>query len=137
MAKGTFAEQAARDEFSVARERALLVGVLTDGQQLFGDPLAELAELVVSAGAEVVDRTVQKRHSFKSATCVGKGKLEEIRQRADANEIDVIIFDNDLAPSQIREIEKITQRKVLDRSELILDIFASRPALLKPAYRSN
>ncbi len=126
MAKGTFAEQTARDDLSVRRERALLVGVLTDGQQLIGDPLAELAELVVSAGAEVVDRTVQKRRSFASATCVGKGKLEEIRQRADACEVDVIIFDNDLAPSQIREIEKATERKVLDRSELILDIFASR-----------
>jgi len=126
MAKGSFAEQTARDDFSVRKERALLVGVLTNGAKLIGDPLAELAELVRSAGAEVVDRTVQRRRTFNSATCVGKGKLEEIRQRADAGEIDVVVFDNDLAPSQIREIEKITQRKVLDRSELILDIFASR-----------
>ncbi|MBU0617541.1 MAG: GTPase HflX [Planctomycetes bacterium] len=126
MAKGTFAEQAARDDLSVRRERALLVGVLTNGEQLIGDPLAELAELARSAGAEVVDRAVQRRRSFDPASCVGKGKLEEIRQRADAYDADVIIFDNELSPSQIREIEKVTGRKVLDRSELILDIFASR-----------
>jgi GTP-binding protein HflX len=126
MAKGTFAEQAARDDFSVRRERALLVGVLTDGRQIVGDPLAELAELARSAGAEIVSRAVQRRRSFDAATCVGKGKLEEIRQRADAYEADVVIFDNELSPTQIREIEKATGRKVLDRSELILDIFASR-----------
>jgi GTP-binding protein HflX len=126
MAKGTFAEQAARDDFSVRRERALLVGVLSDGGELVGDPLAELAELARSAGAEVVGRAVQRRRSFDPATCVGKGKLEEVRQRADARGADVVIFDNDLSPSQIREIEQATGRKVLDRSELILDIFASR-----------
>ena len=126
MAKGTFAEQAARDDLSVRRERALLVGVLTNGEQLIGDPLAELAELARSAGAEVVDRAVQRRRSFDPTSCVGKGKLEEIRQRADAYDANVIIFDNELSPSQIREIEKVTGRKVLDRSELILDIFASR-----------
>ena len=79
-----------------------------------------------SAGAEVVSRAAQRRRSFNPATCVGKGKLEELRQRADAHDADVIIFDNDLSPAQIREIEGTTQRKVLDRSELILDIFASR-----------
>ena len=126
MAKITFADNAALDEFSVTRERALLVGVLLNGEALVGDPLAELAELARSAGAEVVGRSVQKRRSYDSATCVGKGKLEEIRQRADAGEADVIIFDNELSPAQIREIEKATQRKVLDRSELILDIFATR-----------
>lgn len=126
MAKGTFAEQSARDQFSIRRERALLVGVLIDGAKLVDDPLDELAELARSAGAEVVDRTVQRRKTFNAATCVGKGKLEEIRQRADVYEVDVIIFDNDLSPSQIREIEEATQRKVLDRSELILDIFATR-----------
>jgi GTP-binding protein HflX len=90
------------------------------------DPVAELAELAASAGALVVGRVIQRRQTYHPATCVGKGKLEEIRQRADAFDADVVIFDNDLSPSQIREIEKATQRKVLDRSELILDIFASR-----------
>jgi GTP-binding protein HflX len=108
MAKGTFAEQTARDDLSVRRERALLVGVLPDGREIIGDPLGELAELARSAGAEVVARAVQKRRSFDPATCVGKGKLEEIRQRADAYDADVIIFDNELSPSQIREIEQAT-----------------------------
>jgi len=126
MAKGTFAQQAPRDDFSVRRERAVLVGVLDNGAEVIGDPLAELAELARSAGAEVVGRAVQKRRGCDPATCVGKGKLEEIRQRADAADADVIIFNNELSPSQIREIEKATGRKVLDRSELILDIFATR-----------
>jgi GTP-binding protein HflX len=115
-----------RENISVARERAVLVGVLLDRAPIYDDPLTELAELARSAGAEVVSRVVQRREKPQAATYVGKGKLEEIRQRADAYEADVVIFDNDLSPSQIREIEKATGRKVLDRSELILDIFASR-----------
>lgn len=126
MAKTTFAEHAPRDAFSVGQERAVLVAVLKDGEALADDPLAELAELTRSAGARVVDRAFQKRKSYDAATCVGKGKLEEIRQRADVADATVVIFDNDLSPSQIREIEKAVGRKVLDRSELILDIFASR-----------
>jgi GTPase len=115
-----------RENLSVRRENALLVKVVFDNAPLVDDPLQELAELARSAGALVVGRVVQRRKAFHPATCVGKGKLEEIRQRADVYEADVVIFDNDLSPSQIREIEKATQRKVLDRSELILDIFASR-----------
>jgi len=116
----------AREDLSVRQERALLVGVLMGDKPLVDDPVAELAQLAESAGAVVVGRVVQRRVAFHPATCVGKGKLEEIRQRADAYQADVIVFDNDLSPSQIREIEKATQRKVVDRSELILDIFASR-----------
>ncbi len=115
-----------RDNLSVRRENALLVKILLDDRPLAGDPLVELAELTRSAGAFVVGRAVQRRKAYHPATCVGKGKLDEIRQRADAYEADVIIFDNELSPSQIREIEKATSRKVLDRSELILDIFATR-----------
>jgi GTP-binding protein HflX len=115
-----------REQNEHTPERAILVGVITDGSPLTGDPLAELAELVRSAGGETVARVVQRRRSYDAATCVGKGKVEEIRQKADAYEATVVIFDNDLAPSQIREIERMTERKVIDRSELILDIFASR-----------
>ena len=115
-----------RENLSVRRENAILVKVLLGDAPQTDDPLAELAELARSAGAEVVSRVVQRRPAYHTASCVGKGKLEEIRQRADVYEADVIIFDNDLSPSQIREIEKVTNRKVIDRSELILDIFASR-----------
>ncbi len=122
----SYARMKARDTLSVRKERALLVGVLMDRRPLVDDPVAELAALTESAGATVVGRVIQRREAFHPATCVGKGKLEEIRQRADVYDADVILFDNDLSPSQIREIEKATGRKVLDRSELILDIFASR-----------
>ncbi len=104
----------------------MLVGVLPQRGVVDADPLAELAELARSAGALVVARAVQRRRSFDPATCVGRGKLEEIRRRCDETRADVVIFDNELSPSQIREIERATGRKVLDRSELILDIFASR-----------
>ncbi|MCA9243086.1 MAG: GTPase HflX [Phycisphaerales bacterium] len=126
MAKNTWINQAGRDDLAVSEERAVLVGVLLDDEKLSDTTLVELTELARSAGAVVVDKTVQRRKTYNAASCVGKGKLEEIRQRADAADANLIIFDNDLSPSQIREIEAVTHRKVLDRSELILDIFASR-----------
>lgn len=89
-------------------------------------PLGELEALARTAGAKIVDQVIQKRPSPAPAFYVGKGKAEEIATRAEANKVDVIIFDNDLTPAQIRDLEEITDRKVIDRSELILDIFASR-----------
>lgn len=115
-----------REDLSVGSERAVLVKVIIGGHPESRDPLAELAELARSAGAVVVSQCVQRRQAYDAASCVGKGKLEEIRQRCDAYDANVVIFDNDLSPSQIREIEAATRRKVIDRSELILDIFASR-----------
>ncbi len=115
-----------RADLSVVQERAILVKVILGNAPEVEDPLAELAELTRSAGAIVVSRVVQRRPAYHAASCVGKGKLDEIRQRADVFDANVIIFDNDLSPSQIREIEAATARKVIDRSELILDIFASR-----------
>ncbi|MBK8913939.1 MAG: GTPase HflX [Phycisphaerales bacterium] len=126
MKRNTWVSEQQRDKFTIGQERVLLVGVLIDSGPLWGDPLAELAELARSAGAVVVDRVAQRRKAYDPATCIGRGKVEEIRQRVDANAIDAVIFDNDLSPSQIREVEKAVGRKVLDRSELILDIFASR-----------
>lgn len=118
--------QTGREDLALGQERALLVGVFVEGQPGNDEALTELSELARSAGARVVGRVTQRRKTIIPGTYVGKGKLEEIRQRADACDADVIIFDNDLSPSQIREIEKIAERKVLDRSEVILDIFASR-----------
>ena len=119
-------EYDSREKTAKQPEQAILVGVLTNGERLRDDPLAELAELVRSAGCDVAARVVQRRRSFDAATCVGRGKLDEIRQKAEAYEADVVVFDNDLSPSQLREIEKAVERKVLDRSEVILDIFAAR-----------
>ena len=89
------------------------------------DPLAELRNLVKTAGAEVVDQMVVKRRKPFARLYVGTGKAEEIAARAEANDADIVIFDNDLSPAQIRDLEKIIKRKILDRSELILDIFAA------------
>jgi GTP-binding protein HflX len=91
-----------------------------------GDDLAELTALAESAGAVVVDRFQQKVRTIKSSTYIGKGKADELAGRVRRFKADVVIFDNDLSPAQIRELEDITKVKVLDRSELILDIFATR-----------
>lgn len=107
-------------------ERAILATVITESTPFADDPLAELAELAESAGATVIGRVTQKRRTLNPATAVGKGKIEEIRMMADALDADLVIFDFDLSPSQIREIEKNVERRVIDRSELILDIFAAR-----------
>jgi len=91
-----------------------------------GDDLAELTALAESAGAIVVDRLQQKIRSAHPVRYIGKGKAEQLSLRVKEYEADVVIFDNDLSPRQIRELEKIVNGKVLDRSELILDIFATR-----------
>jgi GTP-binding protein HflX len=87
--------------------------------------LGELRSLANTAGAHVVDHVLQKRSRIDSNHFVGKGKAEHIAQRARDADVDVIIFDNDLTPAQIRDLEEITGRKIIDRSELILDIFAT------------
>lgn len=109
-------------------ERALLAALLPrkDPRLALEDPLSELAALAETAGVNVLeDRFVQKRDRPDPATCVGKGTVEEIGARAIEVEADVVIFDNDLAPRQRRNLEKRLSCKVIDRTELILDIFAS------------
>jgi len=104
-----------------------LVGILLpDTRADLRDPLGELALLADSAGVEVVDSLIQKRTALVAGTALGKGKIEELRERAEANEADTIIFDNDLTPRQVRMLERMVGLKIIDRSELILDIFASR-----------
>ncbi len=115
-----------RNNLSVQTERVLLVSVLLPGSTTDpSDPVGELRRLVRTAGGEVVDEMVAKRRKIDTTYYVGTGKAEEIGQRAEQNQVDVIIFDNDLSPAQIGELEKVTNRKILDRSELILDIFAA------------
>ncbi len=88
------------------------------------ESLAELRSLAESAGAEVVGELLQRRDRPDPATLIGAGKLEEIAGAAASVNADVILFDHDLSPSQQRNIEKIVQRRVIDRTQLILDIFA-------------
>jgi len=114
-----------RQTLKVRKERAILVAAIQK-RQAPGDDLAELTALAESAGAVVVDRFQQKINRINPATYIGKGKAEQLGQRVRQFAADAIIFDKDLSPAQIRELERITTTKVLDRSELILDIFATR-----------
>jgi GTP-binding protein HflX len=116
-----------RDELTVHRERAFLVSVaLPDRPWISTDPLEELQGLATTAGAIVVGGLVQRRQTIIPATYIGKGKLAELKEQVQSSDADVVIFDNDLSPGQVRNLEKATEVKVLDRSELILDIFATR-----------
>ncbi|MBV9405847.1 MAG: GTPase HflX [Acidobacteriaceae bacterium] len=119
------------------QERTLVVGVeLTrlaranrgsdDRKPDAEESLEELATLADSAGATVVERMIQTRPVLDAATLVGSGKVAEIRQRIEADEIETIIFDHELTPTQLRNLERRLEVKVLDRTQLILDIFARR-----------
>jgi GTP-binding protein HflX len=88
------------------------------------DSLAEFRELASSAGAKVVGEIIQRREKLDPATLVGRGKLEEISGAVSGSNADVVLFDHDLSPSQQRNIERELQARVIDRTQLILDIFA-------------
>ena len=111
---------------SVASEAAILVGVVRPDQTFMGDPLEELAGLATTAGTTIVGQMTQRRTAPSVTAYLGKGKVDELRQLVAATDADVVLFDNDLSPAQTRNLEEATGVKVLDRSELILDIFASR-----------
>lgn len=91
-----------------------------------GESLSELAVLAESAGAHVLEKVLQSRPSFDQATLIGGGKLEEIGRMVKALEVDLVVFDHELGGTQQRNIEKALDCKVLDRTQLILDIFARR-----------
>jgi len=114
-----------RQTLRVRKERAILVAAIVKSRS-DGDDLIELTALAQSAGAVIVDRFQQKIRTINPATYIGKGKAGQLAQRVKRFKADVVIFDNDLSPAQIRELEEIIKAKVLDRSELILDIFATR-----------
>jgi GTP-binding protein HflX len=113
-----------RETIGVRKERAILVAAILRGQR-DNDDLKELTALAESAGAIVVDRFQQKIHKINPPLYIGKGKAEQLAERVKRFNADLIIFDNDLLPRQIRELEAIIPAKVIDRSELILDIFAT------------
>ena len=111
-------------------ERAVLVGLSCPGFTAEQDAdectMAELKALAETAGAEAAAMTLQRRPAPDARTFIGEGKAEEVRQLAEANEAALILFDNELSPSQMRNLEELTKCTVLDRSALILDIFAQR-----------
>lgn len=109
-------------------EKAVLVGLVTQqqGEAKTQEYLDELAFLADTAGAQTVHRFVQKLDYPNPRTYVGKGKLEEIRNYVEQYEIPLVIFDDDLSPKQVLNIERELKAKILDRTSLILDIFAKR-----------
>jgi GTP-binding protein HflX len=110
------------------KERAVLVGVdlASDGQISVEESMDELVLLADTAGADIVDRMIQSRSRINAATYVGLGFAEKIGRLVSAVNADLVIFDEDLGPAQIRNLEKTIPAKIVDRSGLILDIFAER-----------
>jgi GTP-binding protein HflX len=110
------------------QERAALVGLFNDASHHFDPehPLDELAGLAAAAGAQVVLRVLQERPKPDPATFLGSGKVASLAASCDELNVDVVIFDNELTPAQLRNLEEKLDRKVVDRTQLILDIFARR-----------
>jgi GTP-binding protein HflX len=115
-------------EIEKVEERAVLIGLITRNQteEEIEDYLEELAFLAETAGITTIKKFTQKLDKPDNRTLVGSGKAEEIRLYVKQNDINVIIFDDDLSPSQLRNLEKIFEKKIYDRSMLILDIFSLR-----------
>jgi len=109
-------------------ESAIIVGIMTPTitRWEMEDSLDELEQLAITAGAHVTDRVTQSLTNIQPATYVGSGKVKELKHLADERNADLVIFDDDLAPVQLRNLEQAIGCKLLDRSALILDIFADR-----------
>ena len=108
------------------QERVILIGVELQGIENFSMSMEELASLAKTAGAQVVSSYTQKREKYDSKTFVGAGKLEEIKRMVEADDISTVIVNNRLTPRQNINLEEILGVKVIDRMQLILDIFAMR-----------
>ena len=109
-----------------AEERVILVGVSVQEGDDTNDSLTELAELVQTAGAEVAGTAIQSRENIHPGTYVGTGKLQEIREMIAELHATGIVCDDELSPAQLRNMEEILDCKVMDRTLVILDIFAAR-----------
>ncbi|NLI24073.1 MAG: GTPase HflX [Bacteroidales bacterium] len=109
-------------------ERAVLVGVAFPWQEeeVVADYLEELAFLVETAGARAVKKFIQRMEAPNPRTFIGQGKVNEIRAYIDFHQVDLVVFDDELSPTQLRNLDRELGRKVLDRTNLILDIFAQR-----------
>ncbi|QDT35698.1 GTPase HflX [Stratiformator vulcanicus] len=115
-----------RDQLQVKQKRAVLAAVITPDDPLSKEhALDELKGLVETAGVMVVGELIQNRQNPHPAHCLGTGKLEELAELAKATDAELIIFDNNLSPAQGRNLEEQTGTVIVDRSEVILDIFAS------------
>ncbi|MCH8170105.1 MAG: GTPase HflX, partial [Bacteroidetes bacterium] len=112
----------------IEKESAVIVSLNKDriSKEIVNEHITELEELASTAGAEVLHNIIQNNRPINNATYIGKGKVEELRLLVEDENINLIIFDDDLSPVQLRNLEKIINRKIIDRSGLILDIFATR-----------
>ncbi len=117
-----------RTGLATTTENAVLVGIVLPDQteELVNEHLEELEFLAETAGAKTLNRFVQKRDKPFNRYFIGSGKVEEIKDYIDGHDVDLVIFDDDLSPSQTANLEKALKRKIIDRSYLILDIFAKR-----------
>jgi GTPase len=116
-----------REELRVRSERAVLAALVDPGTNVERDHvLAELRGLVKTAGAQIVGEIVQARETPHPATCFGSGKVEELKALVQSTGAQLVVFDNNLSPAQGRNLEKATESIIVDRSEVILDIFARR-----------
>ncbi len=109
-------------------ERAILIALNTGDttREITEEHLSELEELAFTAGAETIMKVIQDRATADPAFYVGRGKAEELKFFAEQNEIEILIFDDELSPTQLRNLENLIKRKIVDRTGLILDIFAQR-----------
>ena len=114
------------DSCTPESKTALVIKALLSQDQRSADPLAEVIALADTAGVEVLDSLVQKLRRPNPATWIGEGKVAEAGELANELDVDFIIADNDLSPAQEHNIEKITEKTVIDRSQLIMDIFSQR-----------
>lgn len=114
-------------------ERTVLVALRTQKtkRDVVEEHLDELEELAATAGAVTVKKYIQDRDGYDSAFYIGKGKVEEIKQFVEENDINLVIFDDDLSPVQVRNLERTINKKIVDRSGLILDIFAKRASTVE------
>lgn len=115
-----------KKSITTGTDRALLVGVYTSSEAEAKSSMVELKELAFTAGIEVLDVVIQRRRNLDPKTVIGRGKIEDLVLQSLDLGADLLIFDRELAPGQLRNITNITEQRVIDRSMLILDIFAQR-----------
>ena len=116
------------DTINHETERVFMIGVQLKGDKAWSveESLDELSELVITAGAEVVGRGSQRLEKYNAATFIGPGKAKEFSDLCKESKVDTIVFDEELSPAQGRNLEKVFECKILDRTALILDIFSQR-----------
>jgi GTP-binding protein HflX len=115
------------DREALNKEKVLIVGVELDDDEIdIDDSMDELESLVDAAGGVVLSRIVQRRHSIDPAYFIGRGKALEIKNYSEELEVDTVVFNDELSGAQLRNLEEIIDRKIVDRTNLILDIFATR-----------